>query len=279
MIIYFAGWEAATSLTKLTKVKELIKNVLTSYHYNKKADWYRKERISGKNIFLDSGAFSAWSQKKYINIASYADFLNRIKDYLTAYAVLDDILDYKKTLKNQEYLESQGLNPIPCFHYGEPPELLKDYVDKYDYIALGGMVPISPPQLKFWLDDIFHKYHNTKFHGFGLTSLYLMRKYHWHSCDSSSCVAGSKFARVMFLERTISFGGDSNDIAHWNRLPEWEKEIFIKKLKDEYELDINDVITCNKTRCDVNLITYLKLEKQINDNPREKFVKKQLELF
>ena len=277
MRIYFAGWEASRSL--LIKADDLVKNVLTSYHYNKNIDWYRKQRLSGRNIFLDSGAFSAWSQKKYINIASYAQFLHLTKDYLTAYAVLDDITDYKETLKNQEYLEKQGLNPMPCFHYNEPPEVLKDYVDRYEYIALGGMVPISTPQLEYWLEDIFDKYHNTKFHGFGLTSLQLMRKYHWNSVDSSSWVAGSKFARVILLDKTISFGKDHSDIAHWYRLPEWEQKIYKERFINDYGIDVQEVIASNKSRCDINCMTYLKLEKQINGNPREKFVKKQLELF
>src|SRR5699024_10416375 len=75
---------------------------------------------------------------------------------------------------------------------GEDERYLEWYVQNYDYITLGGMVPISTPQLFHWLDRIWEKYlidgsgrPRIKVHGFGLTAQTLMERYPWYSVDSS----------------------------------------------------------------------------------------------
>lgn len=155
------------------------------------------------NLFLDSGAFSAWSKGVKIDIDEYIAFIKKHKKYLEAYAVLDEIGDPVKTLENQKYMESKGLSPLPCFHYGEDIKYLKEYVENYDYIALGGMVPISTTQLIQWLDMLFTEYlcnakgmPRLKVHGFGLTSIPLLIRYPWYSVDSTSWVLTGRFGAV-----------------------------------------------------------------------------------
>ena len=155
------------------------------------------------SLFLDSGAFSAWSKKLEIDIYEYIKFIKEHKQYIDTYAVLDDILDPETTLKNQNIMEKEGLNPLPCFHFGEDIKYLEYYLEKYDYIALGGMVPISTKDLVNWLDNIFGNYICDKngipkieIHGFGLTSLFLMLRYPWYSVDSTSWVLTGRFGSV-----------------------------------------------------------------------------------
>jgi hypothetical protein len=131
------------------------------------------------SFFLDSGAFSAWSKGIKINIQDYIKFIKDNKDYIDIYAILDDIKDPKITLQNQKIMEESGLNPLPCYHYGEDIKYLKYYIENYDYIAIGGMVPISNKDLIIWLDNIFSKYicdfngyPKIKIHGFGLNINY-----------------------------------------------------------------------------------------------------------
>lgn len=154
-------------------------------------------------IFLDSGAFSAYSQGIKINIEEYISFIKIHKKHLAHYANLDVIGDPDATLKNQKTMESAGLNPIPCFHYGEPLKYLFYYLKQYDYIALGGMVPISTRDLRRWLDKIFCNYicdklgiPKVKVHGFGLTSFSLMKRYPWYSVDSTSWVLTGRMGSV-----------------------------------------------------------------------------------
>lgn len=164
--------------------------------------------MSKVNLFLDSGAFSAFSKGVEIKIDAYISFLKENINYLEVYSVLDVIGNPEATFENQEYMESKGLKPLPCFHYGEDVKYLKLYLDKYDYIALGGMVPISTKDLMIWLDNLFSSYicdskglPKVKIHGFGMTSLDLMLRYPWYSVDSTSWVMTSRFGSIYVPQR------------------------------------------------------------------------------
>jgi len=187
------------------------------------------------NLFLDSGAFSAWSKGIEIDIQNYIKFIKANAEYLTVYSVLDSIGDPEKTLENQNIMEQAGLNPLPCFHYGEDISYFKRYIEKYEYIALGGMVPIPNKSLMPWLDSLFANYicdsstglPKVKIHGFGMTSLELMLRYPWYSVDSTSWVLTGRFGGV-FVPRKI--GGKYNYLENpWkvnvsNRSPKKEEE-------------------------------------------------------
>lgn len=155
-------------------------------------------------LFLDSGAFSAWSQGKQINIDDYIQFIKEHEDVIDVYANLDVIGDAEATWKNQLRMEEAGLKPLPVFHYGEDISWLKNLLKrKYEYISLGGMVPISTQDLIHWLDDLFKNYlcdskgmPIVKVHGFGLTSLRIMLRYPFWSCDSTSWVVTGRLGSI-----------------------------------------------------------------------------------
>lgn len=168
-----------------------------------------KGDIVENSIFLDSGAFSAFTKNVEIDIQEYIAFIKKYKKYLTAYAVLDVIGDPKGTYKNQRIMESAGLSPIPCYHYGEDTKWLEKYIDNYEYIALGGMVPIGTSDLKDWLDTVFSKFicgedglPKVKVHGFGMTVITLMLRYPWYSVDSTSWLMTGRFGGVLIPHRT-----------------------------------------------------------------------------
>lgn len=204
MIIYFAG-SLVFDMHKWTKL-----NMLESYFYLSKGDKLRiKEIVSeAENFFLDSGAFSAWSKGVQINIDEYIRFIQ--DSGITNYAVLDVIGNPEKTLDNQKYMESKGLRPIPCFHYGEDFKYLHYYCANYDYVALGGMVPIETRELRGWLDSIFTKYPNHKFHGFGLTTFTLLDRYNWFSVDSTSYLSGGKVSSIIIKGKMFMITDNDN---------------------------------------------------------------------
>ena len=155
------------------------------------------------SLFLDSGAFSAWSKGAEINIQEYINFIKKYKNQIDVYSVLDDIKDPVKTLENQKIMEAAGLDPLPCYHYGEDEKYLERYIAEYDYVALGGMVPVSSKDLQLWLDRIFADYicdssgiPKTKIHGFGMTAFRLIRRYPWWSVDSTSWIMTSRMGGV-----------------------------------------------------------------------------------
>jgi len=117
------------------------------------------------------------------------------------YACLDVIGDWEATKKNQEYMESQGLNPLPTFHYGSPLEELERLVEKYDYIALGGLVPLSlqKNKLRWWLDKCFLIIKNRcRVHGFGVNALWAWERYPFYSVDGTSWQSSVRFGSNTF---------------------------------------------------------------------------------
>jgi hypothetical protein len=153
----------------------------------------------GYNLFLDSGAYSAFNTGKRIGIDRYINYLKNCK--APYYAALDVMHNAEKTEENLLYMESKGLKPIPTFHVDSPDEFLIHMLNgKYDYIALGGMVTKKNKLgLMKRLDEIWKiiiKYNEKiKVHGFGMTSEKIMMYYPWYSIDSSSWVSSAIFGR------------------------------------------------------------------------------------
>jgi hypothetical protein len=176
---------------------------LESYHYLGNPATVEHIRREGRKVFLDSGAFSAFSLGVDVRIEDYAQFCKDNADIILMPSVLDAIGDPDGTWVNQKRLEDLGVNCLPCYHFGEPEAVLEYYLDNYEYITIGGMVPISSPNLIRWLDRIWPEHlldaqgqPRAKVHGFGLTSPNLMRRYPWYSVDSSSWIQISSFGAV-----------------------------------------------------------------------------------
>jgi len=159
-------------------------------------------------IFLDSGAFTAWSRGKVINIDDYISFIYKYKDTIDVYANLDVIGSPEKTWENQMIMEKAGLLPLPVFHTPfEDVKWLQRYIEQgYDYIALGGMAggTISKTRIIKHLNSVFPNLlcdqeglPKVKVHGFGMTALQLVYKYPWYSVDSASWqLRGSAYGLV-----------------------------------------------------------------------------------
>jgi len=182
------------------------------------------------DLFLDSGAYSAWSQDVEIGIQEYIDFIKEHEKVIEVYVNLDVIGDPAKTWKNQKIMEKAGLSPLPTLHYGIPDKWIRRYLQVgYEYIALGGMVPISTAMLIPWLEEMFSNYlcgpdgmPIIKVHGFGMTSLPLMLRYPWYSVDSTSWVITGRMGSIyMPRSRNGEWIYDENSwkIAVSNRSP------------------------------------------------------------
>ena len=146
-----------------------------------------KERKYDDFSYVDSPEYQKYRE-------SYIKFLHENEDKVTTYSNLDVINNPYLTWKNQMILESNGLHPIPVFHLGCDEKWLKKYIEKYEYIAIGGLVPNPTKVLLPWIDKIFRQYildkdgfPQVKVHGFACTSMPLMTKFPWYSVDSATC--------------------------------------------------------------------------------------------
>jgi hypothetical protein len=254
--------------------------ILDSYHYIHKQRDVDAIRRDGAKVFLDSGAFSAFTQGVEIDLEGYCDYCRRNADIIEFPSVLDGIGDPLKTWQNQTRMEALGVRPLPCFHYGEDERYLEHYLANYDFITLGGMVPINKEQLRFWLDRIWDKYltdkdglPRIKVHGFGLTRVDLMERYPWYSVDSSSWVQSAGNGAIMIPELGVVFVSlDSPQRKeagrHFETLTPLEKQVFREAIQRR-GFDLERLKTTYLARWAFNLGTYQELSKP--DEPPKPF--------
>lgn len=188
MILYFAG----ESFDQITREEGA--DVLKSYAYESAAAKVLKEQRKTR-FFLDSGAFTAFSQGKQVDIHAYAAFYQKHRKHITLAANLDVIGSHEGTLANQRQLESMDCPVLPVFHHGEPWEVLEWYVKEYRYLALGGLVPIAKdrPKMTAFLNKAFSIIKTkTLIHGFGVNATWAWRAYPFYSVDATSWLSGPR---------------------------------------------------------------------------------------
>jgi len=149
-------------------------------------------RLGSKYEYTKSPKFQRY-------LESYIEFLHETKDYFEFYVTLDIIFNPELSWEMQEYFVSCGLKPLPVFHYGEDFKWLHKYIEKYDYVGIGGLgQDISVAKYIAFGDKVFKtiKGQNNqpivKTHGFAVNAVPLLKRYPWYSVDASSWTA---FAR------------------------------------------------------------------------------------
>jgi len=212
MIMYFAGGESLADLERMVEAGA-DSTLLSFYAIMNKSDHFSKNNekyySKFKNVFLDSGAFSAATIGVNINVNDYINYLKNNAQYLTIYACLDVIGNAEATSMQQLYMESQGVTPLPVFHLSQNTnyESFDKMCEKYDYIALGGVAKMTRDVIRLTkhFDKIFtiigkhlKQGRKIKTHGFGVTSQWLLEKYPFYSVDSTSWIAGQQYGNIYY---------------------------------------------------------------------------------
>jgi hypothetical protein len=270
---------------KLTDVEQgimdAVPNILESYHYVNSQKYVDVMRQQGAKVFLDSGAFSAHSLGVSIDIREYCNYIIRNRDILRVEdgnvmaSVLDGIGDPLKTWQNQLYMESQGAKPLPCFHFGEDPRYLDWYVERYEYITIGGLVGRSAKDQEIWLDRIWEKHMldgsgraKLKVHAFGMTAPWLMKRYPWYSVDSSSWIQAAAFGSIFTSEHgplAVSAQSPSRHDAgrHLTTLTDIERES-VERMLAQKGFNFERLSTVYESRACYNCLGYVELNDLIN---------------
>jgi hypothetical protein len=260
MKIYLAGSEFFGPILKKGGAKNCLFSFYAYFRYSRRKsalrslDKYITEN-KGMDLFMDSGGYSAFSCGAEIDIDLYCKVIKQYEKKLIVYAQLDVIGDPEKTRENLEYMESKGLSPLPVFHYGSDFDILRELAQKYDYIALGGLVPYSKrkPRLKQHLDTCFAIIQDQcRVHGFGMTGMEILQRYPWYSVDSTGWLGGSKRAEYHSFERgKLKFKNTKvKDDASLQSIPLMQKE----KRDGSWKLRSTDCVK-----------QWLKVEKYITD--------------
>jgi len=208
--LYFAGAEAYIPLLSGAGVER----VLTTYHAGEAACRRVVDRFP--DVFLDSGAFSAFTRGAQIDLDAYIAFLHETG--VKTYAALDVIGDPVATMRNADRMVEAGLDPIVAFHYGADLEYLHAIIERYNRIALGGLVPITmaTTKLRAHLDacfDIIGQHWPVRVHGFGVTNVKWLERYPFHSVDSTGYI-GHKYGYFRSAAgRSIAIGKGKDPAA------------------------------------------------------------------
>jgi len=251
MKLYFAGADGTMFIKLLLEMK--VKNILTSFFFLNKNFNFKEIKEKGIDIFVDSGGFSARTAGKHVDIQGYKDFLKTHKDNIVTAANLD-VNDLAIQLENQKILEE--VYPIlPVYHLSEylseNRNILFEYLDKYKYIALGGMIGSDAKEynIKNFLNFCFKNGKGIKYHGFGITSPDRLKEYPFYSVDSTTWLSGARFgimhiwdSEKMIFKTNIHYSDNEKVIKN---------NINIDTLKDTY------------IRLRHNVVELLKMEKDI----------------
>jgi hypothetical protein len=156
------------------------------------------------DLLLDSGAYSAKTQKKKLDVDDYIDYIKAHSDAIDKYFSLDVIGNGSKSYQNFLYMRSKELNPIPVWHAETETKYLEHYLKLSDYIAIGAISSMSNERTIRSLDNIWRDFlvdsnglPVCKVHGFGLTSILIMNRFPWYSVDSSSWVQFGRYGVIL----------------------------------------------------------------------------------
>ena len=298
MNLYFAG-------ASPTDVPPKNSNALFSFADKGKMFDTMKETIKPGKLFVDSGAFSAWTKGIKIDVDQYIDWINERSDDLDLYGQLDSIpgllsegkthKDFeeaaRKTWENYLYMYPKMKEPkkmLYTFHAGEPFKYLEqalnwkdDNGDPMEYIALGGVVGNTKAVRDRFLEQCYtiirsSKNPNVKVHAFGLTDFSILEKYPITSADSTSWIMVGAMGNIMSDYGNISVSENrKNDPKHYSHLPQQAISDFNKSI-EQYGFTLDDLARHRDNRILYNAMYLNNKVKKLNSSKRNYGLRKKL---
>jgi len=257
--------------------------------------------VSGENINvqariytqIDSSYYRSPAFKKYFD--EYVKFchanLKQFKFVVTIDAIFDPKLSYETTME----LVKQGLTPIPVLHPGEDYSWLKKYLDKFDYVGLGGLGQFfSKPKYLTWADAAFKMMcdakgrPNVRVHGFAMASYSLMARWPWTSVDASSAFVHSRNGAILLPKPVIKhgkhegwdFSGQPRPVwmtkrrehasgSYWHQTP--RVQAMVQQYLAELGVEVDQVAEEYVYRDYANLFCIYKVEQAVQAQNAERF--------
>lgn len=279
MKIYLAG--GITHPETSGYIEPFIENRLLTFFEKPKLDAVLC-RNAGYSLFLDSGAYSGFSQGKPVDIGLFMDYISENEKYIDVYANLDDIQCSKTTWRNQRIMEQNGLSPIPVFHKNEDIRYLDKCVREYPYFALGGIAKGTRKSRINFFNTCFNRIEKLnppvfpKIHGFGMTDISLMLSYPWYSVDSTSWLMSSSMGSILVpcFKQGVPFYGSKAIQLHTSDISKKQNSLYfthLQKYLDSIDVPIGlggeyGVITHYTPRRIANIHFFKKLQEYTETN-------------
>jgi hypothetical protein len=145
-------------------------------------------------------------------VESYAAFINKYDIKLFFELDIDAIVGIKEVERLRNKLEVlTNKKCIPVWHKSRGLEYWKKMTEQYDYVAIGGIVTkeIEKKDYNIFLYLLkIAKENNCLVHGLGFTKFEGMKKYKFHSVDSTAWLFGNRGGFLYQFEN-----GNINKIA------------------------------------------------------------------
>lgn len=162
--------------------------ILASFAYLRGFDG-RLDQLGYRNWAMDSGAFTAATTGKKVELAAYIATCQRLMatdPTLLDIFSLDVIGDWRAGDRNTMAMWEAGVPAIPTYHPGEPEDYLVHLSKTYPKIAIGGAVGQDASWKDRWVHNVFARVWPCKIHGLGMTGDQMLLRYPFHSVDSSN---------------------------------------------------------------------------------------------
>jgi len=191
------------------------KNILVSYEYK---NALAPVKWTPEYLIFDSGAFSAWSAGKKVDVVGYADWaVEASKNFPHVVCVNMDVIpgQFGRTstaaerkagmalsLKNADYLRSRGLDVMEVFHQDEPREFLDLLISRQTEKGVLGISPRNDVQVGRkieWQKTLTSYLFQTRgknfprTHGLAVTSFDMLANFPYYSADSSTWSSPFRF--------------------------------------------------------------------------------------
>lgn len=166
--------------------------LLVSFYYLQPFLRHRQHYVF-RDWVMDSGAFSAYNSGVSIDLQQYIETCRRLladDPKLAEVYALDVIGDWRAGIRNCERMWSAGVEAIPCFHYGEPWDVLTGLARDYPKIAIGGCAGIHRNHKLEFAGQCFARVWPKRIHGFGFGASQFVENYPFHSVDASTWQLG-----------------------------------------------------------------------------------------
>lgn len=186
--VYFVTTGKSDEIKVIRKARP--PRLLCSYWYFKNRPLWEFCNSLGyfPEIMLDSGAYSAFTKGKSVNVFDYMKYIAANDEFISRYVSLDVIGDSCATKMFYDLMRAKGFNPIPVFHYGDDYSTMDHYVTSGAVsVALGKTAMIRDKDfVAGWCETVHHQYPELKLHLLGSSSQKIMESGAVESCDSSA---------------------------------------------------------------------------------------------
>lgn len=283
--LYFAGSQNPDAERKLQdlNVDRLCSQLLDRPIINQWID-ARKRGAAKGNLFIDSGAYSAHTRGKEIDVDAYIKYVNDLDDEIALVAQLDKIPgDYKKKKTQQQledaprlswenylYMRERLKSPeklLPIFHQGEEYRWLENMLNaRFDGEPIGyiGLSPANDMPLSAkdkFLDRCYtiirkSSNPNVKTHIFGMTTLSILEKYPVYSADSTTWIMQGAMGSIVTKYGSIPVSeGITHASDHLLKLPKAiQKDI--QNYVESHGYNLEGLSTSYKDRIDFNIMYF-----------------------